>query len=110
MPESSRQVARAAIAADHDDAPRATFFRKLGAKSRHRGQIRPGGAAGKIPLDASESARGIERLVGLDPFYAIRHGWIEDPRHDRRRQVLETFDAVKRLGGLHSDELNRSEP
>ncbi len=87
-----------------------TLVRKLGAKPRRRGQVRARRAAGEIPLDASERSRGIERLVGVDPFDPIGHGWIEDPRHDRGREVLESFDAVERLGGLHADELNWSEP
>src|SRR5687767_5018764 len=107
IPEPGRKVARSAIAADCDDAGRPVLVRKLQAKSRRRGQVRARRAAGEIPLDASERSRGVKCLLGVDAFNSIWHSWIENPRHDRRRQMLESFYAVEGLGRLDTDELNR---
>ena len=56
---------------------------------------------------ARDGARQVVRGLGLAVPDLIGESLVPDARHDRRRKVLQTFEAVKRVVRLHSDGVDR---
>src|SRR2546421_117732 len=58
------------------------------------------------PLVADEPLGHVPAEVRRDAELAVELGLLVDARDDARGHVLEAFQAVQRLGGLHGDHLH----